>query len=81
MKTVTISIEVPETMAPYLDEYTKPDVERNTMVLYPFQGDTAKILGIDETDLFLFYESIGMPSSTKRGQNMLEEMATLEAVR
>ena len=72
MKTVTISIEVPETMAPYLDEYTKPDVERNTMVLYPFQGDTAKILGIDETDLFLFYESIGIPSSNKRSQHMLE---------
>ena len=81
MKTVTISIEVPETMAPYLDEYAKPDVERNTMVLYPFQGDAAKILGINETDLFLFYEFIGIPSSNKRSQHMLDEMATLEALR
>ena len=57
------------------------------MILYPFiqnltisHGRAAEILGVHKTDLIEFYDSIGIPYLNQSGDELLEDLATLDHV-
>jgi hypothetical protein len=88
MKTVDIQISIPEDMISYMNEENNEYIfERNAMLLYPFihnltisHGRAAEILGVHKTDLIEFYDSIGIPYLDQTSEELMDDLATLEAV-
>ena len=85
MGMVAVKINVPEAMAPYLDESEYDNsFERNAMLLYPFiqnltisYGRAAEILGIHKFDLIDYYGSIGLPYFNQTIADLEEELADI----
>ena len=86
MKTMTIQMNVPIGMAPYL---TNADSElvfaRNAMMLYPLiqnltisHGRAAEILGVYKTDLIEFYGTMGIPYLDQTEDEFLHDVYTIE---
>ena len=89
MATITVSMQVPEEMAPYLCEEDKDKVFiRNAMILYPLiqdmtisHGRAAEILGVHKFDLIDFYDSIGLPYLQQSVNDLEAEMADIRALK
>ena len=86
MKTMTIQMDIPVGMAPYL---TNADSElvfaRNAMMLYPLiqnltisHGRAAEILGVHKTDLIEFYGAMGIPYLDQTEDEFLRDVNTIE---
>ena len=85
MGMVAVKINVPEAMAPYLDENEYDNsFERNAMLLYPFiqnltisYGRAAEILGVHKFDLIDYYCSIGLPYLNQTIADLEDELADI----
>lgn len=88
MATISIKMDVPEAMAPYISNLDQEQMfERNAMILYPFiqnltisHGRAAEILGVHKTDLIEFYDSIGLPYLNQTEDDLLADLATMDRV-
>ena len=86
--TTTVSISVPEDMAPYLhDSDIDNTFSRNAMLLYPLIknqtmsfGRAAEILEIHKTDLIEFYNKMGIPYLNQSREELMEDLSTLDRV-
>ena len=66
MNMVTIQLEIPEDMKPYVNNYNK--LRQNAILLYPYildktisHGRAVEILGISKLDLIDLYANLGFP--------------------
>ncbi len=66
MNMVTVQLEIPEDMKPYVNNNNK--LRQNATLLYPYildrtisHGRAAEILGISKLDLIDLYASLGFP--------------------
>lgn len=83
MDTVTVPIQIPADMLPFVDTEDKELIfARNAMMLYPMirnltvsHGRAAEILGISKLDLIEFYNSVGLPYLNQSKEDLLEEIA------
>ena len=88
MAKVTVQMDFPEAMVPYLDnEDPRKIFERNAMILYPYiqnmtisHGRAAEILGVHKTDLIEYYDSIGLPYLNQSEDDLLADLATMDRV-
>lgn len=87
MEMMTVSMNVPKGMAPFLDDSDQEhSFERNAMMLYPFirdltisHGRAAEILGVHKFDLIDFYCSMGMPYLDQSVSDLEEELADIHS--
>ena len=83
MDTVTVPIQIPAGMLPYVDTTDKNQLfARNAMILYPMiqnltisHGKAAEILGIHKLDLIEFYNLVGLPYLNQSKDDLKEEIA------
>ncbi len=66
MNMVTVQLEIPEDMKPYINNNNK--LRQNAILLYPYilnrtisHGRAAEILGISKLDLIDLYANLGFP--------------------
>ncbi len=66
MNMVTVQLEIPEAMKPYINNDNK--LRQNAILLYPYildktisHGKAAEILGIAKQDLIDLYANLGFP--------------------
>lgn len=66
MNMVTVQLEIPEDMKPYINSGN--ELRQNAILLYPFildktisHGRAAEILGISKLDLIDLYANLGFP--------------------
>lgn len=66
MNMVTVQLEIPEDMIPYVNNNNK--LRQNAILLYPYildktisHGRAAEILGISKLDLIDLYADLGVP--------------------
>ena len=87
MEMTTISMIVPEDIAPYLADEGSDSFERNAMLLYPFiqkgiisHGRAAEILGIRKWGLIEYYNSIGIPYLNQTKEELLAELTAFDSL-
>ena len=88
MDMVTVKMNVPVDMAPYLsEEDMNMTFARNAMMLYPLiqnltisHGRAADILGVHKIDLIEFYGSMGIPYLNQTEEEFLSDLSTIEKV-
>lgn len=69
MNTITVQLEIPEDMEPYINtKNTDAKIRQNAILLYPYilnktisHGRAAEILGIPKLDLIDMYAQMGFP--------------------
>lgn len=69
MNMVTVQLEIPEDMKPYINAKSTDDkLRQNAILLYPYildktisHGRAAEILGISKLDLIDLYANLGFP--------------------
>ena len=89
MKTVTVQMAVPESMAPFLKDMEEDiSLERNAMILHPYiqrgmisHGRAAEILGMKKWDLIEFYNSLGIPYLNQSKEELLSDLKTFDRIR
>lgn len=66
MNMVTVQLEIPEDMKPYINNGSK--LRQNAILLYPYildktisHGRAAEILGVSKLDLIDLYANLGFP--------------------
>ena len=88
VSTTTVPINVPESMAPYLEDMSSEQAFKiNAMMLYPLirdltisHGRAAEILGVHKTDLIEFYDTMGIPYLNQSKEELLTDLAALDKV-
>ena len=88
MTMITVPMQFPEEMAPFIEDEDNMHVfERNAMILYPFiqnltisHGRAAEILGVHKFDLIDFYCSMGMPYLNQSVDDLEAELADMHHV-
>ena len=87
MNLVPVQINVPQDMAPLLNDDSL-EFERNAMMLYPFiqnltisHGRAAEILGVHKLDLIEFYNAMGLPYLNQTGGDLDDELAAFRAIK
>ena len=89
VETITMHMEVPEGMAPYLiDEDQEQTFQRNAMFLFSLiqshrisYGRAAEILGVSKWHLIEFYDNMGMPYLNQSKAELLEELKTYDRLK
>ncbi len=84
MDTMTVQIQIPAGMAPYLsDDDPEMVFARNAMMIYPMiktltisHGKAAEILGVHKIDLIKFYGSMGIPYFDMTEEELLSDLET-----
>ena len=82
MDTITVSIQIPADMLPYVDTKDRQQLfARNAMILYPMiqnltisHGRAAEILGVHKLDLIEFYNSVGLPYLNQSKDDLWDEI-------
>ena len=82
METITIPMQIPEGMAPFLtDEDSEQMFQRNAMFLFSLiqsrrisYGRAAEILGVSKWQLIEFYDKLGIPYLNQSKTDLLEEL-------
>ena len=89
METITLPIQVPKDMAPFLSTHgQEKEFERNALMLFGLiqsgkisHGRAAEILGVSKWNLIEFYNAKGMPYLNQSREDLLAELAAFDQVK